>query len=114
MSSMLRDRYLPFLNKETPRQAGILFSAQTASTLLGLLASLIQARWLEPAEMGRFAFCLTVVVVSSLFFEFGVSSAGARLLALAQDEQEQRQALGALTILTLAISISFAVFIAAA
>lgn len=90
----------------------MLFSAQTVSMFAGFLASIILARWMEPAEMGRFAFCLSIVLVTSLFFEFGVSSAGARLLALAQDAREQRQALGALTLLTLVISFAFAVFIA--
>jgi O-antigen/teichoic acid export membrane protein len=80
----------------------------------GLVASLIQARWMEPAEMGRFAFCLSIVLVTSLFFEFGVSSAGARVLALAHDSREQRQALGALALMTFVIGVAFAVFIAAA
>src|SRR5258706_4823447 len=98
---------------ETTRQAGMLFSAQTVSMFAGFFGSIILARWIEPAEMGRFAFCLSIVLVTSLFFEFGVSSAGARLLALAQDAREQRQALGALTLMTLVIGLAFAVFIAA-
>ena len=92
----------------------MLFSAQTVSMFAGFFASIIQARWMEPAEMGRFAFCLSIVVVTSLFFEFGVSSAGARVLALAQDANEQRQALGGLALMTFVISIGFAVFIACA
>lgn len=92
----------------------MLFSAQTISMFAGFFASVIQARWMEPAEMGRFAFCLSIVLVTSLFFEFGVSSAGARVLALAQDAREQRQALGALTLMTFVISIAFALFIAGA
>jgi O-antigen/teichoic acid export membrane protein len=92
----------------------MLFSAQTASLVAGFCASIIQARWMEPAEMGRFAFCLAIIVVASLFFEFGISSAGARVLALAQDRQSERQALGALVLMTLAISVAFSVFIALA
>ena len=92
----------------------MLFSAQTVSMFAGFCASIIQARWMEPAEMGRFAFCLSIVLVTSLFFEFGVSSAGARVLALGQDAREQRQALGALTLMTFVISLAFAVFIAGA
>lgn len=67
---------------------------------------------MERAEMGRFAFCLSIIVVTSLFFEFGISSAGARVLALAQDRQSERQALGALLIMTLAISLAFSLFLA--
>ena len=98
---------------ETTRQAGMLFSAQTLSMVGGFFASIIQARWMEPAEMGRFAFCLSIVLVTSIFFELGVSSAGARVLALAQDAREQRQALGALTLMTFVLSIAFTLFIAA-
>jgi O-antigen/teichoic acid export membrane protein len=92
----------------------MLFSAQTASLFAGFCASVIQARWMEPAEMGRFAFCLSIIVVSSLFFEFGISSAGARVLALAQDRRSERQALGALVLMTLAIGLVFSLFIALA
>ena len=92
----------------------MLFSAQTASMFAGFFASIILARWMEPGEMGRFAFCLSIIVVTSLLFEFGISSAGARVLALAGDRDSERQALGALVLMTLAISVAFSVFIAAA
>jgi O-antigen/teichoic acid export membrane protein len=82
--------------------------------LTGFVISLIQARWMEPAEMGRFAFCVAVVVITSIFFEFGVFSAGARVLALERDAVAQRQALGALILMTVAISLAFSLFIAAA
>ena len=92
----------------------MLFSAQTASMLAGFFASVILGRWMEPGEMGRFAFCMSIILVTSLLFEFGISSAGARVLALAGDRASERQALGALVLMTLAISIAFSVFIAAA
>lgn len=98
---------------ETTRQAGMLFSAQTISMVAGLVISIIQARWMEPSEMGRFAFCLSLIVVGGLLFEFGIASAGARVLALSRDDQTEREALGALTLITLAISIAFSLFIAA-
>lgn len=99
---------------ETGRQAGMLFSAQTAAMVVGLAISILQARFLPPSEMGRLAFCMTFVVIAGVVFEFGFSSAGARVLALARDERNERQALGAMVLLTLAISGVFAVFVAAA
>ena len=98
---------------ETVRQAGMLFTAQSGSLIAGLLISLIQARWMEPAEMGRFAFCLAVIVVGGVFFEFGLFSAGARVLALEHDAQGQRQAVGALVILAALVGLAFSAFIAA-
>lgn len=82
--------------------------------IAGFFASVILGRWMEPGEMGRFAFCLSIILVTSLIFEFGISSAGARVLALARNRDSERQALGALVLMTLAISIAFSVFIVAA
>jgi len=110
-TNTLHGLYQRLLRKETTRQTGMLFSAQTAAMFAGFCASVIQARWMEPAEMGRFAFCLTIIVVSSLFFEFGISSAGARVLALAKDREAERQALGALVLVTVVISLLFSLFI---
>ena len=64
--------------------------------------------------MGRFAFCLSVVVVVSIFFDFGVSSAGARVLALSSDRDSERRALGALVLMTVVIALAFSLFVAAA
>ncbi len=92
----------------------MLFSAQTASLFAGFLASIIQGRWMEPREMGRFAFCLSIIGVTGVVFEFGISSAGARVLALASDRESERKALGALVLMTIAIGVAFSLFIAAA
>lgn len=92
----------------------MLFSAQTGAKIAGLLASLIQARWMAPAEMGRFAFCVAIVTVAGNFFDFGVFSAGARVLALEQNPENQRRSLGALVLMTTVLSLAFSIFLAAA
>ena len=92
----------------------MLFSAQTGSLFAGFFASIILGRWMEPGEMGRLAFCLSIILVSGLVFELGFSSAGARVLALAENRESERQALGSLVLITLAIGVAFALFIAAA
>jgi O-antigen/teichoic acid export membrane protein len=112
-STTVRGLYAKILRRETTRQTGMLVTAQTGAMFFGLCASLIQARWMDPAEMGRFAFCLSIIVVSGLFFEFGVSSAGARVLALAQDNSSERQALGALVLITTGLGLAFSLFVAA-
>lgn len=99
---------------ETGRQAGMLFSAHTGSMFAGLLVSLVQAWWMDPSEMGRFAFCLALIVISGLFFEVGIFSAGSRVLALAGDEEGERQTLGALILMAAAIGATFAAFVALA
>ncbi|HMG33340.1 MAG TPA: lipopolysaccharide biosynthesis protein [Blastocatellia bacterium] len=98
---------------ETSRQTSLLFSAQSGSLLFGFASSLLQARFMERAEMGRFAFCLSIIVIIGLSFEFGISSAGARVLALEREHAGERSALGALLLLTLIIGAIFALFIIA-
>ena len=100
------------LSRETPRQAGMLFSAQTAALVAGLLVSVVQARWMEPREMGRLAFCMSVVVIAGLFSEFGIFVAGARLLALSKDQERARRQLGALVTMAAVIGAAYSAAIA--
>jgi O-antigen/teichoic acid export membrane protein len=98
---------------ETMRQAGLLFSAQTAAMALNFLVSLVLLRWMDPEEMGRLAFCLSVIILAGLFFELGIFAAGSRVLALTKSPEEERRALGALVLLGIAIGIALALFVAA-
>ena len=100
------------LARETPRQAGMLFSAQTGGLAAGLLVSVIQARWMEPRELGRLAFCLSVLLIAGLFSECGIFMAGSRLLALTRDQESARKQLGALVTMAAAIGAVYSVVIA--
>jgi O-antigen/teichoic acid export membrane protein len=91
----------------------MLFSAHTLSMGAGFLASLILGRWMEPAELGRFVFCLSVVMILDLVIEFGFFPAGARLLALAKDERAERRELGALIVIALLVGAALALVVAA-
>lgn len=79
----------------------------------GFLASLILGRWMEPAELGRFVFCLSVVTILDLVIEFGFFPAGARVLALAKDEMAERRALGALVLIALLVGAALSLAVAA-
>lgn len=92
----------------------MLFSAHTGSMALGLVIGIIQAKWMEPKELGRFTFCLTIIVLGGLFFEFGIFSAGSRVLALAGSRNDERRALGALVLMAAGLGSVFAIFVAAA
>lgn len=91
----------------------MLFSAQIAATFTNFVSNIALTQSMEPAEFGRFSFCLSVLVTMSLFFEFGVFSAGSRLLALAKEPIEERSTMGALVMLAAAIGIAFGLFVAA-
>lgn len=92
----------------------MLFSAHTGSMALGVVTGLIQAKWMEPKELGRFTFCLTIIVLGGLFFEFGIFSAGSRVLALAGSRNAERRALAALILMAAGIGAIFAIFVALA
>ncbi|HWP42991.1 MAG TPA: lipopolysaccharide biosynthesis protein [Blastocatellia bacterium] len=99
---------------ETTRQAGLLFSAHTVSMGAGFLSGLVMATWMEPAELGRFTLCLTIVVLAGLFFEVGIFSSGSRVLALAADQESERRGIGAMVLMAAGIGIALSIFIAAA
>ena len=98
---------------EAIRQAGMLFSAQTGVMALNLVINFVLMRWMDKEEMGRQAFCLSVIVMSNLFFEVGIFAAGSRVLALARDRHDERRALGALVLLAAGLGLSLAVFLVA-
>ncbi len=70
---------------------------------ISLAATVVQLRWMEPDERGRYALSLAVVMISALLIEPGISPAGGRALAIERDPRTQRRALGALTIMGLAL-----------
>jgi O-antigen/teichoic acid export membrane protein len=98
---------------ETPRQASMLFSAQIGSMIAGFLAAAAQVRWMSPVEMGRYAFCLSIVLVAGLTLDFGIFPAGARMLALVRDRESEQQGLGALVLLTCLVGLAFSVLLVA-
>jgi O-antigen/teichoic acid export membrane protein len=98
---------------ETLRQTGMLFSAQTATMFVNLLVSFVLLKWMEPAEMGRLAFSLAVIIIVNLFFELGIFAAGSRLLATAKTSIEEHSVLGALVLMAAMMGLALAVFIAA-
>lgn len=91
----------------------MLFSAQTGTMFVNLLVSFVLLRWMEPVEMGRLAFCLTVIIITNLFFELGIFAAGARILATAKTRDEERRILGALILMAVGMGAALAIFIAA-
>src|SRR5215470_14073964 len=114
MRSRLSSLTPPALTRigETPRQASLLFSAQMGSTVAGFIVATIKMRWMEPAQIGRYAFCLALIVIGGLVFEFGLFAAGGRVLALLSDRESEKMALGAFLMLSVADGIAFSVLVA--
>lgn len=97
---------------ETPRQASMLFSAQLVAMGGGFLAAAAQVKWMTPAEMGRYAFCLSIVLIAGLALDFGIFPAGGRMLALLRNSESERDGLGALVVLTSLVGVAFALVLA--
>lgn len=99
---------------EIPRQAGMLFSANTSSMVASFLATVVHVRYLEPVDRGRFVFAQTIIAIAGLFLEVGIFPAGARLLAIARERDYERRTLGALVLLGVLLGVILAIFTAAA
>lgn len=78
------------------------------------LATIVHVRYLEPVDRGRYVFAQIIIAIAGLLLEVGIFPAGARLLALARDRDDERRTLGALVLLAIVIGALLAILTAAA
>jgi len=105
------NKFIKSLKSKTAKQAGTLYGSRILAMFLGLIITPIITRALEPEEYGLLAFILAIICFTSLFFEFGFFSAGARLLAVSKDKKRDQELIGSLTLITIGISLSFFLFL---
>jgi stage V sporulation protein B len=98
----------PLANKAA-RQTVLLFLAQVVNVLFGVAVTGLNARGLSVEEYGAFSFALVVIIFVAWFFDFGLFSAGSRIVALARGKTEEREIIGTLLVLCLGLGISFSV-----
>jgi O-antigen/teichoic acid export membrane protein len=102
------------IRMEAGRQTAVLYGAQLLSMALNFVFTVVIGRALSQEDYGVFTFCVfSVVVFLGFLFEFGVFSAGARLLAIAESTDEERRTLGTLVVAGAAIGLAFGAVIAA-
>jgi O-antigen/teichoic acid export membrane protein len=100
---------------EAGRQTVVLYGAQLLSMALNFVFTVVIGRAMSQEDYGVFSFCVfSVVIFLGYLFEFGIFSAGARLLAIAETRDEERRTLGALVVSALAVGLAFAAVVAAA
>ncbi|HNB72886.1 MAG TPA: glycosyltransferase [Acidobacteriota bacterium] len=98
--------------KQITHQTSLLYAAQLTGTGLNFATTFLLARWMGVDNFSLFTFCsVSILTFVSLFFEFGMFSAGARLLAISKDETEENEVLGALLVLGLGLGLAMAIFI---
>lgn len=107
ISNNLKD----LLNTKSSRQTLVLYSSQIALLGLGITINVINTKFLGPLNYGVFTFTLGIIAFVSLFFEFGFSSAGSRLLAISKNEKDDRGYIGGLIVVTIGIALLFVITI---
>jgi O-antigen/teichoic acid export membrane protein len=92
------------------RQSGVLFIAQLVNALLGIGITIANTRLLSVDDFGIFSFVTSTVLFIGWFFDFGLFSAGSRLMAVIPESPErgdERKLAGAMVVLTGGVSIVF-------
>jgi stage V sporulation protein B len=97
------------LANKAAKQTVLLFLAQVVNVLFGIAVTSINARGLSVEEYGVFSFALVVIIFIAWFFDFGLFSAGSRLVALAKEKTEEREIVGTLLVLCLGLGIGFSI-----
>lgn len=87
------------------------FGAQLANAVLGIATLSILTRAMSVEAFGTYSFVLSLIVFLSVFFDFGLGSAGMRLAAMSGNSEEIRRRLGAFFLLAAGLGIAFSVFL---
>lgn len=81
--------------------------ANAAFSLLTAVSLAILARNLDTEQFGAFSFSSSFLLFAALFFDFGIALPAAQLAATAKDDQERREAVGAVLLAYIPIGIAF-------
>lgn len=76
------------------RQTAALLTSDVLSIALGIGVSVINTRLLGPEDFGDFKYLMSLFGFVLVFFGFGISSTGSRLIALKQHEKNKHNILG--------------------
>ena len=96
----------------TVRQTSYLYVSQIMGLILGFATSIFNTRWLGPDDFGLFCTTVAAAEFVTLFMDFGFFSSGARVLALKRESpQAQRQLVGLLVLIGLALSLLAAILL---
>ena len=100
-----------FACTRTFKQTCSLYASNTLSILLLFAINIVNARYLGKETFGIYSFTMAVLIFTSSFFEFGFLSAGARLLAIAEGKDQEREILGIITFVMTIVCFIYGIFI---
>lgn len=88
-------------------QSSVLFISSIGGVGLGLLASILNTRFVSPEEYGNYRYVFNIISFFSSILLFGYFVSGSRLLALAKDSLSKRKINGAMvSILAIAVVVT--------
>jgi O-antigen/teichoic acid export membrane protein len=95
----------------TARQTYLLYASQLSFFALGAVAQLILTANMSKESFGDQALVKNIVTFLSVFFEFGILTAGSRLLALRRGKENERGLVSALLMFGILLTVAFVVVI---
>lgn len=95
-------------NTYTAKQTYLLYASQLSVMLFGALTYYLLTKHLSKEEFGDRELILKITTFLLSFFEFGIFTAGSRLLAIERDKRAERQLVSALMFIGLGIALCFA------
>jgi O-antigen/teichoic acid export membrane protein len=92
-------------------QASVYTGSNVLVSVLAMVSTALLARDLGTNEFGRYAFAISFLSFTMMFFEFGISLPAARLTARAAEPDEARRVVGASLLTFVPVGISFVVVV---
>src|SRR5215471_16324154 len=98
--------------RERVRQTALLYGSEIGIIALTFGTGILNSRFLGPEQYGIYTFVITVVQALMIFAGLGFPQAGARVVALAQDRNEERVIGGSLVVIAAVIGLAMAALLA--
>ena len=98
---------MQFLNKTSKqsKQVVLLYASTFLGTLLGLVCSIINTRFLAPVDYGDVRYVQNIIQFIATILLLGYFWSGARLLALSENEQKSREIRGSMIVILAITSV---------
>jgi O-antigen/teichoic acid export membrane protein len=87
------------------KQASWLYAGMTGSLILGIVNSIVTARFLSPTGFGDYRYVLNVFQLFSSILYLGFYVSGSRLLAINNEQEIEKSIKGALVFISICLSI---------
>jgi O-antigen/teichoic acid export membrane protein len=100
--------------RQRVRQTVLLYSSEIGLIMLTFGTGILNSRFLGASQYGIYTFVITVVEAIMLFAGFGYPTAGARVVALAKSEDDERDVQGALVVIALVMGLAMSGVLAVA